>query len=102
MGKPIGQVEYAFQSNLSVLLNQAIRMPEQGVQYEHRVSIAYQLQDAERNPIEGYPMRRCVHSETTEAMLTVDELIAWLHNNLRSWIRQDKLELSGFDIGEPQ
>ena len=107
MGKPFDTriVEYAYASNFVVLPNIFVEAvpaiiengvevsPAEPAKYKIRVTLTYELLDANRNRISE---REVEHSIVTNTLQNVEQVQSLVTGNLKNFVAADKFELSGY------
>ena len=107
MGKPVDSrsVEYAYALRMIVYPNtrhvtgrEVIDNEEVDiVEYRHDVTITYDLKDIDKKKLPGIGMKHTIIVGDTKD--DVRATVTKINANLRGFVKEDKLSLSGFDIG---
>lgn len=103
MGKPVDSrvVEYAMDMRIVIYPNvmyTEVVDETQVTKYKHNFVITYEFKDEDGNKIGAEAREHSI--EIGESMDDVAKKITKIVANLKPFIRADKLELSGYDIGE--
>lgn len=95
-------VEYCFMTGFKVHPNKPFLEDEQDVYY-HEVVISYELQETTRkrgeyNITQQFSDHK-VKTRTRDGKDNVADIFSLINANLRDWVRADKINFSGYDIG---